>query len=141
MPYGYNSLNDTEIDDMKIGLCPICNKRLTAECGHSTTIESQEWLAAHIVAEQELYNERHPADVAQEIESRIDAELFLQAAQEPTQPIFTNDPNCTHEKAYAIIGGMMCKCGAKFQPRNEFEQRLVNSRSPRSSGYVNWQFR
>lgn len=75
MPYGYNSLNDTEIDDMKIGLCPICNKRLTAECEHSTTIESQEWLAAHIVAEQELYNERHPADVAQEIESRIDAEL------------------------------------------------------------------
>jgi len=67
MPYGYNSLNDTEIDDIKIGLCPVCNKRLTAECGHSTTIESQEWLAAHIVAEQELYNERHPADVAQDI--------------------------------------------------------------------------
>lgn len=75
MSYGYNSLNDIEIDDLKIGLCPVCNKRLTAECGHSTTIESQEWLAAHIVAEQELYNERHPADVAFEIESRIDAEL------------------------------------------------------------------
>ena len=85
MSYGYNSLNDTEIDDLKIGLCPVCNKRLTAECGHSTTIESQEWLAAHIVAEQELYNERHPADVAQEIESRIDAELwdFTQAQNMP----------------------------------------------------------
>ena len=64
MPYGYNSLNDTEIDDLKIGLCPVCNKRLTAECGHSTTIESQEWLAAHPVAGLELYDDRLLVDVA-----------------------------------------------------------------------------
>ena len=55
--------------------------------------------------------------------------------------IFTHDPNCQHEKAFPTYGGMMCRCGAKFEARNEFEQRLVNSHNPKGSGYVNWQFR
>jgi hypothetical protein len=55
--------------------------------------------------------------------------------------IFTRDPNCKHEKAYPTYGGMMCRCGAKFEARNEFEQSLVNARNPKGNGYVNWQFR
>lgn len=74
-------------------------------------------------------------------EYHIDAELFLQAAQEPIRPVFTNDTNCSHEKAYPTHGGMMCKCGAKFEPRNDFEKRLVAARNPRGNGYVNWQLR
>ena len=54
---------------------------------------------------------------------------------------FSHDPNCKHEKAFPTHGGMMCRCGAKFEARNEFEQRLVNSRNPKGNGYVNYQFR
>ena len=53
----YNSLSEIEVNDLKIGLCPICNKRLTAECEHRTE-ESEIWLAAHILAEQTLSGEK-----------------------------------------------------------------------------------
>ncbi len=82
MPYGYNSLNDFKLDLQEIGMCPICSVRLTHGCEHSQTQESQEWLAAVIVAEQELANEKynfaHPITEAQQIERAIDATLHAE---------------------------------------------------------------
>ena len=72
MTSAYNSLNKKQVNDLSIGLCPICNARLTAECEHRTQ-ESEEWLAAYIVAELEIHNERRPFD-------RDDAAI-LQAAR------------------------------------------------------------
>ena len=52
MPRGYNSLNSIVIDDLEIGICPTCCRRLTAECEHQKTMEREQWYAAHIAAEQ-----------------------------------------------------------------------------------------
>ena len=77
------SSND-EVDYAQLGMCPICAVRFTHGCEHSNTIESQQWLAAYIVAEQldsesvaELVAEfsSHPVDEAQKIEREIDAML------------------------------------------------------------------
>jgi hypothetical protein len=54
MPKGYNSINDIKTNSYEIGICPICSIRLTHGCEHSQTQLAQEWLAAVIVAEQEL---------------------------------------------------------------------------------------
>ena len=72
MTSAYNPLNNKQVNDLSIGLCPVCNARLTAECEHRTQ-ESEEWLAAYIVAELEIHNERRPFD-------RDDAAI-LQAAR------------------------------------------------------------
>ena len=116
-----------------------------------------------------LIDEPHPADVAYDIEAlpeseQVAAEVendsrWIDSASErddsysiPLSDIerhnahvkpltFSHDPNCKHEKAFPTHGGMMCRCGAKFEARNEFEQRLVNSRNPKGNGYVNYQFR
>jgi len=37
-----------------LGMCDICGIRFTQGCEHSDTLEAQEWLAAHIVAEQTI---------------------------------------------------------------------------------------
>lgn len=37
-----------------LGMCDICGVRFTHGCEHSNTLDVQEWLAAHIVAEQGL---------------------------------------------------------------------------------------
>ena len=77
------SSND-EVDYAQLGMCPICAIRFTHGCEHSNTIESQQWLAAYIVAEQldsesvaKLVAEftAHPVDEAQKIERGIDAML------------------------------------------------------------------
>ena len=77
------SSND-EVDYAQLGMCPICAVRFTHGCEHSNTIESQQWLAAYIVAEEldsdsvaELVAEftAHPVDEAQKIEREIDAML------------------------------------------------------------------
>ena len=109
--------------------------------------------------------DEHPADVATALEAQYEkpqadeADWFTNTASERNDEysipldlierhnaqvksdIFTRDPNCKHEKAYPTYGGMMCRCGAKFEARNEFEKRLINARNPKGSGYVNWQFR
>ena len=73
-----------EVDYAQLGMCPICAVRFTHGCEHSNTIESQQWLAAYIVAEQldsdsvaKLVAEfsSHPVDEAQKIEREIDAML------------------------------------------------------------------
>ncbi len=74
-------------------------------------------------------------------EYSIPLDLIAQHNAKVNPDIFTHDPNCKHEKAFPIYGGMMCRCGVKFEARNEFEQRLVNSHNPKGNGYVNWQFR
>jgi len=112
-----------------------------------------------------LIDEPHPADVATDLEAQYEkpqadeADWFTKTASERNDEynipldlierhnakikadIFTHDPNCKHEKAFPTYGGMMCRCGAKFDARNEFEQRLVNARNPKGNGYVNYQFR
>ena len=57
MPRRYNSLNDLLIDDLSIGLCPVCNERLTAECEHRNE-ESEVYYAALALAEQTLADEK-----------------------------------------------------------------------------------
>jgi len=37
-----------------LGMCEVCGIRFTQGCEHSNTDEAQEWLAAHIVAEQTI---------------------------------------------------------------------------------------
>lgn len=59
--------NNQEVDYLSLGMCDVCGVRLTRGCEHSNTQNAQEWLAAHIVAEQSKYSDMHPADVAQEI--------------------------------------------------------------------------
>ena len=110
-------------------------------------------------------DEPNPTDVATDLEAQYEkpqadeADWFTKTASERNDEynipldlierhnakikadIFTHDPNCKHEKAFPTYGGMMCRCGAKFEARNEFEQRLVNARNPKGNGYVNWQFR
>ena len=44
----YNSLGNIPIDDLGIGLCPECGRRITSECEHV----SQEWIAIHLIAEE-----------------------------------------------------------------------------------------
>ena len=111
----------------------------------------------------------NPAEIAFDLESLTDAEQvaaevaedsrWLDSASErddsysislsdierhnaQVKPLtFSHDPNCKHKKAFPTHGGMMCRCGAKFEARNEFEQRLVNSRNTKGNGYVNYQFR
>ncbi len=77
------SSND-EVDYAQLGMCPICAVRFTHGCEHSNTIESQQWLAAYIVAEEldieavaKLVAEfsAHPVNEAQKIEREIDAML------------------------------------------------------------------
>ena len=68
---GYNAVNDTTIDDLSLGLCDICNVRLTVGCEHSQRIEYQEWLGVYLAAEEMA----HPVDVAQRLEREIDAIL------------------------------------------------------------------
>lgn len=51
MSSAYNPLSKIIPDDYAAGLCPTCNRRLTAGCEHSQTDEAQEWLCAQIVAE------------------------------------------------------------------------------------------
>ena len=109
--------------------------------------------------------EQHPADVASDLEAQYEkpqadeADWFTKTASvrndeynipldlierhnaKVKADIFTHDPNCKHEKAFPTYGGMMCRCGAKFEARNEFEQRLVNARNPKGNGYVNWKLR
>ena len=82
MTFTFSSNDD--VDYAQLGMCPICAVRFTHGCEHSNTIESQQWLAAYIVAEQldsesvaELVAEfsTHPIDEAQKIERGIDAML------------------------------------------------------------------
>jgi len=76
--------SNEEVDYAQLGMCQICAVRFTHGCEHSNTIESQQWLAAYIVAEQldsesvaKLVAEfsSHPVDEAQKIERKIDATL------------------------------------------------------------------
>jgi hypothetical protein len=53
---GYNPLSTVKINDFEIGICPVCNRRLTAECEHRSE-ESELWYAAQILAEHTLANE------------------------------------------------------------------------------------
>lgn len=61
MPKGYNSLNDIPVNFYEIGLCPVCSRRLTAECEHRNE-QSEVWYAAQILAEQELFTATVPDD-------------------------------------------------------------------------------
>lgn len=58
MSSAYNPLSKIVPDDYAAGLCPTCNRRLTAGCEHSQTTEAQEWLAATIAAEQQAHDAR-----------------------------------------------------------------------------------
>ena len=76
------------------------------------------------------------------------AKSFIELAKAHQERVKANEKvwvkpeNCQHEKARAIHSGMRCnECRETFPPRNEFEQRLVNEKNPRSSGYVNWKMR
>ena len=116
-----------------------------------------EFLAACQAKVAELQAQPSPIDEAQEIERGIDKvldsdtvrndeysiplDLIERHNAQVKKDVFTRDPNCKHEKAFPTYGGMMCRCGAKFEARNEFEQRLVNSRNPKGNGYVNWQLK
>ena len=82
MTFTFSSNDD--VDYAQLGMCPICAVRFTHGCEHSNTIESQQWLAAYIVAEEldsdsvaKLVAEftAHPVDEAQKIEREIDAML------------------------------------------------------------------
>ena len=61
MPKGYNSLNNIPVNFYEIGLCPVCSRRLTAECEHRNE-QSEVWYAAQILAEQELFTATVPDD-------------------------------------------------------------------------------
>lgn len=123
----------------------------------STPDGNAEFLAACQAKVAELQAQPSPIDEAQEIERGIDEQIdsepvkndeynipidLIERHNAMVKPLtFSHDQNCKHEKAFPTYGGMMCRCGAKFEARNEFEQRLVNSRNPRGNGYVNWQLR
>ena len=82
MPKGYNSLNDMKVDDRSLGICPVCNMRLTAECEHvMQDEESQMWLAAYIVAEQLNYNAKIKEQTEQAREHASDREWLGDPAE------------------------------------------------------------
>ena len=86
----YNSLSEIEVNDLKIGLCPICNKRLTAECEHRTE-ESEIWLAAHILAEQTLSGEKWDKEHPEFSDPRTDDEIALDQWQDETEATRMSD--------------------------------------------------
>lgn len=72
--------NNEEVDYAALGMCPICAIRFTHGCEHSNTLESQEWLAAHAVAENGLYNTEAEADSIHSFLSAADAgDVFVDA--------------------------------------------------------------
>ncbi len=71
----YNSLNDIKINDFEIGLCPICNARLTSEkcpAEHMTDTYIQ-WQAVWFAVEQN----RNVADEMKLIDPRTQQEKDL----------------------------------------------------------------
>ena len=59
-----------------LGMCDTCGKRFTQGCEHSNTIEAQEWLAAHIVAEQTISITDEDANDISNLIATAEAEIF-----------------------------------------------------------------
>lgn len=103
MPKGYNSINDIKINDLELGMCPVCNRRLTAECEHRDE-NSEEWYAAYLIVEQQMANDklpskitdsRSPAETRDEIDPRIKQQSDILCALE-------NEP-VAKEQADALV--------------------------------------
>ena len=75
MPKGYNSLNDIVVNDLELGMCPVCCRRLTAECEHRTE-ESEVYYAALILAEHSLAVEKMTSD-PRTAEPRIKSKIIV----------------------------------------------------------------
>ena len=79
MPYGYNSLNEISVNDFALGMCPVCCRRLAAECEHRTA-ESEEWYAAQILAENLLASEKYQSKLIADPRTVKDIEFDEMAA-------------------------------------------------------------
>ena len=75
MGRSYNSAGNVKIDDLTIGLCPVCNRRLSADCEHRT-MKSEQAYAVFLAAEQMNANENWViSDAASDVSWQTDAEL------------------------------------------------------------------
>ena len=82
------------VDYPALGMCDTCGKRFTQGCEHSNTLEAQQWLAAHLAAEQ-----GSGISVAEE---QADSVHNLIVTAESTEGNFTDgfsDPRTEAEKA------------------------------------------
>lgn len=124
----------------KYDICYSCYEEKKHAIEQATAIEAPT-KAEQVAAEVQSDNQWLDSEPVRRDEYNIPLDLIERHNAKVKADIFTRDPNCQHERAFPTYGGMMCRCGAKFDARNEFEQRLVNARNPKGSGYVNWQLR
>jgi hypothetical protein len=119
----YNSLNDIKINDLEIGLCPVCCRRLTAECEHQKTIEREEWYAAHIVAEQLFQSpQREPAQAAEPEGTKCICVDFINFNPDPVP-----NPDCPLHGAMKELPKAVTWQKAMQQREQDFNKRYYNN--------------
>jgi len=97
MPRRYNYLATITPNDYAIGICPVCNIRLTHGCEHSQSDDYQEWLAAQVVCE--VYGE------LSDTEARALHDALVLCATDPLHIINTSlDWQATEVQVNAAYG-------------------------------------
>ena len=103
MAKSYNWLGAQKVNDLSIGLCPVCNRRLSAECEHRT-IESEEWYALHLVADQEAHNEKATDPYRRPVD-RDDADILAAARTVSPDAVLTSGKAQELGTRFTISGG------------------------------------